>query len=43
MNMDTYMGHISTMEHIKESWEPAFHIMMADIYAKARCVSNFVL
>jgi hypothetical protein len=31
------------MEHIEETHEPAFHLMMADIYRKARCVSNFLL
>ena len=42
MNLDTYRGHIDSMEHIEMTREPAFHLMMADIYAKARYVLDFL-
>ncbi|KAH9962901.1 hypothetical protein BC827DRAFT_1154708 [Russula dissimulans] len=35
VNLDTYIGHTNTLEHIEVTWESGFHVMMADIYAKA--------
>ncbi|KAN0138015.1 hypothetical protein V8E53_004186 [Lactarius tabidus] len=33
--MDTYLGHVNTLNHILENRERAFHVMMSDIYAQA--------
>ena len=38
--MDVYKGHIGTFNHIKSIRESSFHLMMADLYTKARCVNN---
>ena len=34
--LDVYYGHIGTLTHIKDQRENAYHMMMADIYTKAR-------
>ncbi|KAN0132250.1 hypothetical protein V8E53_010016 [Lactarius tabidus] len=33
--LDVYFGHVNTLNHIAEQWEGAYHVMMADIYARA--------
>ncbi|KAH9960702.1 hypothetical protein BC827DRAFT_1155738 [Russula dissimulans] len=35
VNLDTYIGHTNTLERIEVTQESGFHVMMADIYAKA--------
>jgi hypothetical protein len=30
--MDTYNGHVGTLNHILKKHECAFHVMMSDIY-----------
>ena len=34
--LDVYNGHVNTLKHIQEHRAGAFHLMMVDIYAKAR-------
>ena len=34
--MDMYQGHVNMFKHILEHREHAFHIMMSDIYSRAR-------
>jgi len=36
--IDVYDGNINTLKDIKQRSPNKFHVMMADIYAKARCV-----
>jgi hypothetical protein len=34
--LDVYIGHLNTLKHIQEHRAGAFHLMMADIYTKAK-------
>ena len=34
--LDVYNGNVATINHIQEDHNSAFHLMMADIYTKAR-------
>jgi len=36
--LDVYQGHIDTFHHIQEHRSAAFHLMMSDIYAQAKCM-----
>ncbi len=38
--MDIYKGHVRTFNYIKRVRESLFHLMMADLYTKARCVND---
>jgi len=40
--LNVYQGHIDTFHYIQEHRTGAFHLMMLDIYAQARCVSSFI-
>jgi hypothetical protein len=33
--LDVYQGHVNTLKHIRAERENGFHLMMADIYARA--------
>ena len=33
--LDVYQGHVNTLKHIRGERENGFHLMMADIYARA--------
>ena len=39
--LDVYQGHIDTFHHIQDQRPGAFHLMMSNIYAQARCASSF--
>jgi hypothetical protein len=34
--LDVYIGHVNTLKHIRDHRPGAFHLMMADIYIKAK-------
>ena len=34
--LDVYIGHVNTLKHIRDHHPGAFHLMMADIYIKAK-------
>ena len=36
--LDVYLGHVNTLKHIQDKRAGAFHLMMADIYKKAKWV-----
>ena len=36
--LDVYLGHVNPLNHIAEQREGAYHMMMADIYARVRYV-----
>jgi hypothetical protein len=36
MFMDVYQGHVDMFNHIREHRNSAFHLMMTDIYSKAK-------
>ena len=34
--LDVYNGHVNTLKHIQDHRAGAFHLMMVDIYTKAK-------
>jgi hypothetical protein len=34
--MDVYLGHVNTFNHVQEHRNNAFHMMMGDIFSRAR-------
>jgi len=38
--LDVYDGNINTLENMRVHHSNKYHTMMADIYAKVRCVSD---
>ena len=34
--LDVYIGHVNTLKHIQDHHPGTFHLMMADIYIKAK-------
>lgn len=43
LNLDTYIGHGNTMDHLDITCKNALEVMLSDIYTKARCVRTFIL
>jgi hypothetical protein len=38
MFIDVYSGHVGMLEHIRENWGSAFHLIMTEIYTLARSI-----
>jgi hypothetical protein len=38
--IDAYDGHIGTLKHLRTQRPSAFHVMMANLYNLARCLSQ---
>ena len=41
--VDVYNGHIGTLNNLRAERPAAFHVIMADLYTLARCLSQIII